>query len=327
MARIPPARRAGGVAAMPGWRSGFGGCLSRGAGADPATRCRGCAVCCGARRICMGPREREGERPTESSGGVRRPRATLALRRRCAVFRWGAVMQIRVGAFARVVGVGTFGRWEYVGAVDLECGHRRGHCSTEEACRRGLRATNASGQKGIFATASATGSALRPASPSLSWGHPTDHKPCRAFPWGLPIFVREEHGTLGYSTIAYGTSAAATQWKRPSQHRGHVHTHDALRRLEDTTFYSIVREQLETSSPRKAALRLRSSAPLMARVEVNASPLQLSFDRRPQRSFSVRVLLQRMPRDLLESLEIPAPLTGRLILRNALPDLVSSIVL
>ena len=111
MARIPRARRAGGIAAMPGWRSGFGGWLWRGPGADPAKRCRGCAVCCGARRKWIDPREREGERRTESSGGARRPRATLVLRRRCAVFRWGAVMRIRVGALTRVVGVGTFGRW------------------------------------------------------------------------------------------------------------------------------------------------------------------------------------------------------------------------
>jgi len=52
------------------------------------------------------------------------------------------VMQIRLGAFARVIGVGTFRRRGYVGAVDLECGRRSGHCSAEEACRRDLRAMN-----------------------------------------------------------------------------------------------------------------------------------------------------------------------------------------
>ncbi len=45
-------------------------------------------------------------------------------------------MRIRVGAFAMIAGVGTFGRWGYVGAVELECGRHRRHCSAEEGCRR-----------------------------------------------------------------------------------------------------------------------------------------------------------------------------------------------
>jgi hypothetical protein len=204
MARIPRARRAGGVEAMPGWRSGFGGWLSRGAGTDPVTRCRGCAVCCGARRISMGPREREGERRTESFGGVRRPRATLVLRRRCAVSRWGAMMRIRVGAFARIVGVGTFGRWGYVGAVDLECGRQCGRCSAEEACRRDLQATNASGQIRNVQTARASGSALchcASVSPSRLAGRNPNCEPWRALPRGFPTLAKKEHGTLRYSTI------------------------------------------------------------------------------------------------------------------------------